>query len=284
MRNKKRGAAALMNECLLTKALEILVIRTFVVAIAFCCVLSGVAQAQPSACHALAASPTDPSRKGPGVSYAKIDGAGATAACQLAVKQAPKDGQLWFQYGRALEKNNRVAEAFVAYQTGSDLGNPGADNNLGELYRDGKGVARDLYLAEIHFHNASVSGFDEATQNLNALEKSKPPAATRKIPAQFRGKFALAGQTCAQTQAMGKDFGNQFMGIEVTDGSINQAMESQCAVMGLTVVNPQQANVVLKCGRNTPTVHLEKATLAPNSLRFGDDSAGMSDVSVMCGR
>lgn len=259
-------------------------IKAFVLAIALSSVLGGMAQAQPSACHALAASPTDPSRKGPGVSYAKIDGAGAASACQLAVKQAPKDGQLWFQYGRALEKNNRAAEAFVAYQTGSDLGNAGADNNLGELYRDGKGVARDLYMAEIYFHNASVSGFDEATQNLNALEKAKPPAATRKIPAHFRGKFALAGQTCAQTQLNSKDFGNKFMGIEVTADSINQFMESQCAVMGLTVVNPQQVNVVLKCGRNTPIVHIEKAVLAPNDLRFVDDTAGMSGVSAKCGR
>ena len=255
--------------------------KALFVAIACCSVLTGVAQAQPSACHALAASPADPSRKGAGLPYAKIDGASASAACQLAVKQAPKDGQLWFQYGRALEKSNRVAEAFVAYQTGSDLGNAGADNNLGELYRDGKGVARDPYMAEIYFHNASVNGFDEATQNLNALEKSKPPA-TRTIPAQFRGKFALAGQTCAQTQAMGKDFGDQFMGLEVTASAINQTMESQCAVMGVTVVNPEQVNVVLKCGRNTPIVSLAKATLAGNTLRFDTADAKQGGVSVRC--
>jgi hypothetical protein len=266
------------------KTLVILAMRALIALLACCSVMISVAHAQPAACHTLAASPTDPERKGPGVSYAKIDGARASTGCQLAVKQEPKDGQLWFQYGRALEKANRVAEAFVAYQTGGKLGNAGADNNLGELYRDGKGVARDLYMAEVLFQNASVSGFDEATQNLNALEKAKPPAATRKIPTQFRGKFALAGQTCAQTQANSKDFGNEFMGIEVTADSINEFMESQCAVMGLTVVNPQQANVVLKCGRNTPIVHIEKAVLAPNDLRFVDDTAGMSGLSARCGR
>ncbi len=269
---------------LIMQASVVLGIKALVGAIGLCALMSGVAQAQPAACHALAASPSDPDRKGPGVSYAKLDGVRAATACQLAVKQAPKDGQLWFQYGRALEKANRVAEAFVAYQTGGNLGNAGADNNLGELYRDGKGVARDLYAAEVLFHNASVNGLDEATQNLNALEKAKPPAASRKIPPQFRGKFALAGQTCAQTQVNSKDFGNEFMGIEVAADSINQFMEKQCAVMGLTVVNPQQANVVLKCGRNTPIVHIEKLVLAPNDLRFVDDSAGMSGVSARCGR
>ncbi len=247
-------------------------------------VVTSVAHAQPAACHALAASPTDPQRKGPGVSYAKLDGPRAATACQLAVKQAPKDGQLWFEFGRALEKANRVAEAFVAYQTGVDLDNPGAMNNLGELYRDGKGVARDLYMAEILFQNASVSDFDEATQNLNALEKAKPPAAARKIPTQFRGKFALAGQTCTQTQANSQHFGNEFMGLEVDADSINQFMESQCMVMGLTVVNPQQANVVLKCGRNTPIVSLAKATLNINALRFETTEAVTAGVSVRCRR
>jgi TPR repeat protein len=195
----------------------------------------------------------------------------------------PKDGQLWFQYGRALEKTNRAAEAFVAYQTGSDLGNAGADNNLGELYRDGKGVARDIYMAEIYFHNASVSGFDEATQNLNALEKAKP-LATRQIPAQFRGKFALAGKTCAQTQANSKDFGNEFMGLVVTADSINQFMESQCTVMGVTLANPQQANVVLKCGRNTPIMSLAKVNLSINDLRFDSADAKLGRVSVRCSK
>jgi hypothetical protein len=263
------------------KALVSFVAKSLCVALGICCVMINSAQAQPAACHALAASPTDPDRKGAGMSYAKIDGARAATACQLAVKQAPKDGQLWFQYGRALEKANRVAEAFVAYQTGSDLGNAGADNNLGELYRDGKGVARDPYMAEIYFHNASMNGLDEGTQNLNALEKSKPPA-TRTIPAQFRGKFALPGKTCAQTQANSKDFGNEFMGLVVTADSINHFMESQCKVMGVNLANPQQANVVLKCGRNTPIVSLAKFTLAPNNLRFDGVDATPASLSVRC--
>ena len=74
------------------------------------------------------------------------------------------------------------------------------------------------------------------------------------------------------------------MGLVVTADSINHFMESQCKIMGVTLANPQQANVVLKCGRNTPIVHLEKAVLAPNDLRFNNDSTGLSEVSVRCGR
>jgi hypothetical protein len=251
------------------------------VAIACCGLIAGSAQAQPAACHALAASPTDPDRKGPGVPYGKIEGARASSVCQLAVKQAPKDGQLWFQYGRALEKANRVPEAYVAYQTGSELGNAGADNNLGELYRDGKGVTRDLYMAEIYFHNASVSGLDEATQNLNALERAKPPS-SKQIPIQFQGKFSLAGQTCSQTQANSQHFGGEFMGLEVTADSINQFMESQCMVMGVSLTNAKEANAVLKCGHNTPIVHLAKVNLTIKALRFETPAGTSGGVSVRC--
>jgi len=134
------------------KALVSFVARALCVALGICCVMINSAQAQPAACHALAASPTDPDRKGAGVSYAK----------------------------------------------------------------------------------------------------------------------------------MGKDFGNQFMGLEVTASAINQTMESQCAVMGVTVVNPEQVNVVLKCGRNTPILSLAKANLAKNTLRFDTADAKSANVSVRC--
>ena len=72
------------------------------------------------------------------------------------------------------------------------------------------------------------------------------------------------------------------MGLEVTADSINQFMENQCKVMGITVVNPQQVNVVLKCGHNSPIVSLAKAVLAINSLRFETNDLVASGVSVRC--
>lgn len=242
----------------------------------------GTAHAQPTNCHALAASPSDPARKAAGVPYAKIDGANAVLACQAAVTRLPKDGQLWFQYGRALEKNNQVATAFKAYQTGADLGDPGSLNNLGELYRDGKGVTRDLYQAEVLFQNAASANFPEAADNLSALEKKKPSLASRTIPAQYRGKFALPGGTCQQTQEMSQAFGGQFMGVEVDSTEIFRQQEFQCTVLGLNIDTPQQMTAVLKCTQNGPDVSLRKAVLTSTSVRFEPMAQNPGAISIRC--
>lgn len=243
--------------------------------------MSGKVHAQPAACHALAASPADPERKGPGVPYAKLDGAKAVAACKAAVAVAPKDGQLWFQYGRALEKVNNVTEAIEAYRKGGDLNNLGALNNLGELYRDGKGVARDVYLAEVLFQNASTHGFPEATQNLKSLEKNKPPVSARTIPEQLRGRFSVPGQSCQDTREMSKAFGGEFMGLVVQAQEIIQPMEMICTTMGMTVENPQQVSVVMKCSKNSSEVFLYRATIRPEAVRF-ELGGGGSSVAVRC--
>ena len=244
-------------------------------------VIVNAAHAQPAACHALASSPSDPARKGPGVPYAKLDGARAEVACKAAVVAAPKDGQLWFQYGRALEKVNNVPEAIKAYRNGIDLDNPGALNNLGELYRDGKGVTRNLYLAEILFQNASIQNFPEAIQNLKGLEKNRRPASARTIPANLRGKFSVPGQTCQQTREMSQAFGGNFMGLEVNALELIQPSEMMCTTMNVTVENPPQVSVVLKCSRNSPEVSLVQATIQPDGVRFQFEGGGKS-AAVRC--
>lgn len=250
-------------------------------ATAFFLLMSSVSQAQPAACHALAASPSDPARKGPGVPYAKLEGARAEAACKAAVAAAPKDGQLWFQYGRTLEKVNNVPEAIKAYRNGMNLDNPGALNNLGELYRDGKGVARNLFLAEILFENASIQDFPEAAQNLKSLEKNRAPVSARTIPANLRGKFSVPGQTCQQTREMSRAFEGNFMGLEVKALEVIQPSEMICTTMSVTVENPQQASAVLKCSRNSPEVSLVQATLRPDGVRFQYEG-GRKSAAVRC--
>ena len=199
------------------------------------------------------------------------------------MKTSPTDGQLWFQYGRALEKVNQIPEAFTAYTKGADLDNPGALNNLGELYRDGKGVTRNPYMAEILFQNAAAGHFPEAVQNLSALEKGKPPISTRTIPKQFQGQFSSANQTCQQTQELSKQFGGDFMGIQVGSTEINKNMEFMCTVLNVNLDNPQQASAILKCSQNSPTVSLTHAVITANGLRFGTDSSG-APTSVRCGK
>ena len=123
-------------------------------------------------CHTLAASPADPQRKAQGVPYAKINAPKAIAACRLATLQAGGDGQLWFEYGRALERANLLPDAVSAYQTGVNLNNAGAMNNLGELYLDGKGVQKNHATAESLLERSAALGFPEASENLARLSGS----------------------------------------------------------------------------------------------------------------
>lgn len=129
------------------------------------------ANAQVSTCHALAALPSDPNRKAAGVPYDRLNASQAITACIAAVRAEPQNGQLWFQLGRALEKGNRIDDAITSYQEGIKFNNPGALNNLGELYRDGKGVARNLTLAESYFSRSAAQRFPEGVANLNQLQQ-----------------------------------------------------------------------------------------------------------------
>jgi hypothetical protein len=101
-----------------------------------------------------------------GVSYDRIDPRQAIPACQAAVQRTLTDGRVWFQFGRALEKGNRLGEAIAAYQKAADLGSPDGLNNLAELYRDGKGFAKSPAVAERLFLKAARGGSFEAAVSL----------------------------------------------------------------------------------------------------------------------
>ena len=125
-------------------------------------------------CDNSAASPYDSQRKAPGVSYDALNTSVAVAQCAEAVSHYPNSGRLYFQLGRALEKANRIADAIVAYGRAAEIGHGGGFNNLGEMYRDGKGFARDPAKAEQYFQNGAALGYAEAQYNLAKLLLKKP--------------------------------------------------------------------------------------------------------------
>lgn len=134
--------------------------------------LSMNVSAQRADCDRLAGSPTDPQMQAPGVSYEKLNAPLAIAACRKAVADEPGSGRLWFEYGRALEKGNQLPDAILAYQEGARFNHAVALNNLGELYRDGKGVPKDLQKAEQYFKRSADLNSVEGKSNLLALQKS----------------------------------------------------------------------------------------------------------------
>jgi len=134
-----------------------------------CLLLSYQANAQVAECDRLATSPMDIERNNPGVSFNSINAPLAIVACKQAIDINANSGRLWFQYGRSLEKGNLLPDAVIAYQRAGNLNHAAALNNLGELYRDGKGFQRDLNKARDYFSRSAALGSPEGQQNFSRL-------------------------------------------------------------------------------------------------------------------
>ena len=126
--------------------------------------------AQVQECDRLAASPFDPQKQSPGLGYGQLNASLAVPACKRATEESPQTARLWFQYGRALEKANRLPDAIYAYQEAVKLKSGAAHNNIGELYRDGKGFQKDLNKAEEYFVLAANLNSPEGKSNLSTLQ------------------------------------------------------------------------------------------------------------------
>jgi hypothetical protein len=125
-------------------------------------------------CDDVAAFPFDPARRSAGVPYERLQPSTAITACSQALVQFPNSGRLWFQYGRALERGGRIAEAVDAYGAARRFQHPGGSNNLGELLLDGKGLPKDPSEAEALFREAAAMGYPEAAYNLASILMRKP--------------------------------------------------------------------------------------------------------------
>jgi TPR repeat protein len=132
-------------------------------------VTSQSAFAQIADCDRLASSPLDPQKQSTGVRFNKLDHIAAIPACKIAIAENKQAPRLWFQYGRALEKANKLPDAIIAYQEAVKLGSGAANNNMGELYRDGKGFEVNLKMAEDFFKKSSDLNSTEGKDNLLKL-------------------------------------------------------------------------------------------------------------------
>jgi tetratricopeptide (TPR) repeat protein len=124
-------------------------------------------------CDELAGSPMDPQKKSAGVPYDKIEAIKAANACQKAVKIEQSNSRLWFELGRALEKGDSINDSIAAYQKGAELGSAAAYNNIGELYRQGKGFPKDKQKAVEYFKKAADLGSEEGKANLAPTKTAK---------------------------------------------------------------------------------------------------------------
>ena len=143
---------------------------------------TGLAIAQPSAgssyavseCDRLASHPLDPERPAgvAGVEFDAIRPAEAVPACRAAVARRPNDQRMAVQLGRTLQKVgsvDAVAEAARLYRQAAEAGNLLGMNNLGLMYANGTGVAKDAAEAVRWFRKAVEADNAQGMSNLGFM-------------------------------------------------------------------------------------------------------------------
>ena len=237
------------------------------------------AQSAINDCDRLAASAGDPLKKSSGVGYAQLNPQLAVPACKKAVATEPGEGRLWFQYGRALERADKMTEAVSAYNESKNLGYAAAFNNLGELYRDGKHFERDLLVALELFKKSADLGSGEGRTNYAALKTAVDDGAGRPIPKIYQGRFSVEGMSCKETAAMSAGFG-EFMGVEVSATRIGRMQEYDCAVDRFKETSAGIGSAKLSCTKNGPPTFKSQAVLTANEVKIGQGKG--ATVSVRC--
>ena len=130
-------------------------------------------------CDTYAGSDQDPQRKTAGMPIDRINPALAVPACEAAVRQYPNSSRLAFELGRAFTKANNFTAAMLQYRKAADQGYAFAQNNLGAMYENGQGVAKDYAQAVVWYRKAAAQGIELAKANLKRLsaqDAAGPPA------------------------------------------------------------------------------------------------------------
>jgi hypothetical protein len=83
--------------------------------------------------------------------------------------KAPGEPRFRYQMGRTLVVRHEYNQALENLQVAADHGYAMASNDLGRLYRDGKGVRRDIAQAARLFRQAAAGGVAEADRHLAEL-------------------------------------------------------------------------------------------------------------------
>ncbi len=156
-------------------------------------------------CDRLAADATDPDRPADVKGVADIapsDVATAIKFCKLAsaAKAPAASRRALYELGRAYTISQRMPEAIGAYRKAVDKGSTAAMVELGLLFANGSGVAKDEAQARSLFERAAQAGNPRGVVNLAALSNSSgapsDPVATRTLLA----KAAEANSADAQFQ------------------------------------------------------------------------------------
>jgi len=172
--------------------------RLHAIVVATLLVLPACAYAQSAdlvLCDRLAADPSDPDKPADMRGVSEIASSDISTAIKYCAIAAKSSRRAMYELGRAYAANRQTAEATAAWRKAADKGSTSAMVELGVLYGNGTGVAKDDAQARKLFERAAEGGNPRGVSNLAALGGS---AAAN--PAQARELLARSAETNAEAQ------------------------------------------------------------------------------------
>jgi uncharacterized protein len=146
-------------------------------------------------CDRIAADPSDPDRPADVKGVTEIAASDIATAIKFCKNAANTSRRAMYQLGRAYAAKGQTAEAMAAWRKAADKGSTSAMVELGVLYGNGSGVARDEAQARKLFERAAQAGNARGVSNLAALGGGGAAD-----PARARDLLSKAAETNAEAQ------------------------------------------------------------------------------------
>ena len=152
-------------------------------------------------CDRLAADPDDRTKPSDvaGVAWEHIFTGRALKACKAALLRAPDVARFHHQYGLALRKDGRMADAARSFRDAGRMGHARAQYNAGWHYATGSGVPKNDREARRWFQRAADQGDADAQYYIGTYhEMGKGVAEDQREAARWYLKAAKGGSAAAQ--------------------------------------------------------------------------------------
>jgi TPR repeat protein len=148
-------------------------------------------------CDRLAADPADPDKPADAKGVPDVAPSDIATAIKYCRTASGSSRRAMYQLGRAYAANRQIPEAIAAWRKAADKGSTSAMVELGVLYGEGSGVARDEAQARKLFERAAEAGNPRGVTNLAALGGGGVASSD---PARARQLLAKAAETNAEAQ------------------------------------------------------------------------------------
>jgi len=148
-------------------------------------------------CDRLAADPADPDKPGDVKGTTEIIASDVATAIRFCKIASAGSRRALYQLGRAYAANRQMPDAIAALRKAADKGSSAAMAELGVMYANGTGVARDDAQARRLLERAAEAGNPRAVANLTALSSN---TGTQTDPVKARAQLSRAAETNVEAQ------------------------------------------------------------------------------------